>query len=91
MTRNCNPSLNEINFTSFYDATDEYHNELYGRIEELDLLDGFKSGKATHNYKRYNRRGEESTQQLTSTEIIRHQIHHPENALPIWAAILYTL
>lgn len=26
-------SLNEINFTSFGDSSEEYHNELYGQIQ----------------------------------------------------------
>ena len=73
------PSLNEINFTAFGEATSEYHNELYGFIDEKGLLSDYKKGKDQRKYIRADQNKKE--EQKTLTEYIRHQIHHPENKL----------
>jgi len=73
------PSLNEVNFSAFGEITEEYHNELYGYIEEQGLLGDFKNGKSTNEYIRVLRNGTTKSEQKNPTEIIRHQIHHPEN------------
>lgn len=73
------PSLNEVNYAAFTETTEEYHNELYGYIEEQALLGNFRNGKATINYNRLNRSGAVLPEQKILTEYIRHQIHHPEN------------
>ena len=73
------PSLNEVNYLAFSEISEEYHNELYGYIEEQGLLDEYKQGKPTVQYTRVLRGGATRVEQITQTEYIRHQIHHPEN------------
>jgi len=73
------PSLNEVNYTAFLDVTEEYHNELYGYIEERGELPNFKQGKSTMLYVRQCPRRGQVNEQKILTEYIRHQIHHPEN------------
>lgn len=72
------PSLNEVNFSTFGEATQEYHNELYGHIEEIEKLTEYKSGKDLKRYIKITKKGLRE-EQITLTEYIRHQIHHPEN------------
>ena len=74
------PSLNEVNCLAFDEATEEYHNELYGFIEAEDRLTEYKTGRDTVRYVR-QRRTDTIEQQIILTEFIRHQIHHPENTL----------
>ncbi len=73
------PSLNEVNFLAFGESNEEYHNELYGFIESENRLGDYKSGKSTREYVKILRNGNTQTVQITSSEYIRHQIHHPEN------------
>lgn len=73
------PSLNEVNYLAFSEISEEYHNELYGYIEEQGLLSSYKQGKPNVKYIRAMRGGSTQTNQITMTEYIRHQIHHPEN------------
>ncbi len=73
------PSLNEVNYIAFSELSEEYHNELFGYIEEQGLLNTYKCGKSTVQYIRLKRDGSTERQQITLTEFIRHQIHHPEN------------
>lgn len=75
------PSLNEVNFAAFGEATGEYHNELYGFIEAEGRLDEYRVGKLLKNYVQLNRDGSTKSKSITLTEFIRHQIHHPENTL----------
>jgi len=72
------PSLNEVNYLAFSEVTEEYHNELYGFIEESNYLTEFKKGKPMKQYIK-EKNGEKKTDNITLTEYIRHQIHHPEN------------
>jgi len=72
------PSLNEVNFAAFGEATEEYHNELYGYIEEIGKLQDYKNGKPQIPYIK-TFRGNTQNINLSLTEYIRHQIHHPEN------------
>ena len=74
------PSLNEVNYTAFSEITEEYHNELYGFIEENNSLNLYKKDKETMEYIRI-KRGRKVSEQKVLTEYIRHQIHHPENQL----------
>lgn len=71
------PSINEVNYLAFDEISEEYHNELYGIIDELDRMKEFKDGKPQIPYLR----GEKKEWNLTLTEYVRHQIHHPENRL----------
>ncbi|CDQ11739.1 conserved protein of unknown function [Acidithiobacillus ferrivorans] len=73
------PSLNEVNFVAFGEASFEYHNELYGFIEAEGRLNEYKNGKPIRNYIRARNDGSTKTEQIILTEYIRHQIHHPEN------------
>lgn len=73
------PSLNEVNFLAFSEITEEYHNELYGFIEEQGLLPAFIAGKPMMQYIRVKNDGSQKHEQKILTEYIRHQIHHPEN------------
>jgi predicted ATP-dependent endonuclease of OLD family len=72
------PSLNEVNYVAFGESTPEYHNELYGHIEEQQLMSSYLSGKPIRSYCRL-RSGSLITENKTLSEYIRHQIHHPEN------------
>ena len=72
------PSLNEVNFTAFEDASSEYHNELYGFIDGEGQLENFKDEQADTRLPYINDRSREE-REITLTEYIRHQIHHPEN------------
>lgn len=73
------PSLNEVNFVAFGEATFEYHNELYGFIEAQGRLNDYKTGKPTRGYNKLLRDGSTVLEQKILTEYVRHQIHHPEN------------
>lgn len=73
------PSLNEVNFSAFGEASYEYHNELYGFIEAEGRLADYKMGKPRRQYFRLRQDGSTVPQQVILTEYIRHQIHHPEN------------
>ena len=74
------PSLNEVNYVAFGEATIEYHNELYGHIEAQGMMANYKHGKPTRNYNRLFNNGATLLEQKILTEYIRHQIHHPENS-----------
>ena len=73
------PSLNEVNYLAFSEISEEYHNELYGYIEEQGWLPAYKQGKPSIPYVQVQRDGTTRDRQLIKTEYIRHQIHHPEN------------
>lgn len=73
------PSLNEINHTAFGEISEEYHNELYGYIEENEWLQTYRDGKETQSYIRILPNRDKKFEQKILTEYIRHQIHHPEN------------
>lgn len=75
------PSLNEVNYLAFSEISQEYHNELYGFIEEKDRLKDFKAGKPTISYTKIEFNGTQRNIDIILTEYIRHQIHHPENTL----------
>lgn len=73
------PSLNEINYVAFGEFTEEYHNELYGHIEEIGEKDNYCFDKNLLPYIRELKNGETKNEEKCLTEYIRHQIHHPEN------------
>ena len=73
------PSLNEVNFSAFGEVADEYHNELYGFLVLQGWYNDYKQGKTTVLYNQLNRDGSISPKQIIETELIRNQIHHPEN------------
>lgn len=73
------PSLNEVNFSSFNEANEEYHNELYGYIESEGRLTDYRTGKSVISYIKLQKDGIKLHKQVILSEYIRHQIHHPEN------------
>jgi len=73
------PSLNEVNFAAFGEASFEYHNELYGFIEAEGRMSEYKNGKPLKAYNKIRKDGSIEQQQIILTEYIRHKIHHPEN------------
>ncbi|WP_027326917.1 ATP-binding protein [Helicobacter pametensis] len=73
------PSLNEVNYLAFGEADEEYHNELYGYIESRGNLSNYIQGKLKRNYIKAQKNGGTKAETITTTEYIRHQIHHPEN------------
>lgn len=72
------PSLNEVNYVAYGEASEEYHNELYGYLEFQQWFNDYKTGRAQRPYL-YVKNGTTSTWSLSLTEYVRHQIHHPEN------------
>jgi predicted ATP-dependent endonuclease of OLD family len=73
------PSLNEVSFSAFNEPTAEYHDELYAHIESSGDLEKFRAARPLVNYVRLLRDGSTRAEQISKTDFIRHQIHHPEN------------
>ena len=67
-----------MNYVAYGEATEEYHNELYGFLEFQQWLNDYKSGRAQRAYI-YEKNGTLKNWNLDLTEYVRHQIHHPEN------------
>ena len=83
------PSLNEINYTAFGAITEEYHDELWGYLEEHGYI---KENKKDGEYEREQKeKGNKRNyikvkdgkvfdpQPISLSHYIRDQIHHPEN------------
>lgn len=78
------PSYNEINYLAFGIVSEEYHNELYGQIENDKEMSNYNKDKEKFLYHResYNKKTGVTTikdEYNSKTKIIRDQIHHPEN------------
>ncbi len=78
------PSWGEINYNAYNLPTIEFHNELYGFLQEQAQLircDDFdqylQNCKHITQLRPYSRNG--STGNVTLCTYVRHQIHHPEN------------
>lgn len=76
------PSLNEVNYSAYGEATEEYHNELYGFLEYQHWLEGYITGRAQRPYI-IVKDGNTKTINIILSQYIRHQIHHPENHLNV--------
>ena len=65
----------EVNFEIFEIPTNDYHNELYGYLEDVnkEKLNALPKNKVWHNEK-YNK-----DENISLAKYIRHSIHHPEN------------
>lgn len=74
------PSLNEVNYVAYGEATEEYHDELYGFLEFHQWLNDYKNGRQPRPYL-YLKNGNTKSLNLDLTSYVRHQIHHPENHL----------
>lgn len=75
----------EINYDVFSILSSDYHNELYGKIQETinenctsKLDDFFKKEKIIE--KSYFNSNTDKTHKVSLPTYIRHQIHHPENS-----------
>lgn len=67
-----------VNYSVFGIVNSDYHNELYGYLEELDSvkLDSLNKNK---QWIRINKDGTTITETVSLPKYIRHSIHHPEN------------
>lgn len=81
-------SYNETNYLAFDLYTEEYHNELYGRIQEkeekfsLNEIEDYLVAKSIRKDKTWTREKDgipEDPKQVTLQTFIRNKIHHPEN------------
>lgn len=70
------PSLNEVNYVAYGEASEGYHDELYGHLESHGLLDDYKKPR---DVVPYYRDGKLDKHPHDLTHYIRDQIHHPEN------------
>lgn len=70
-------SYAEVNYEVFDIVSSDYHNELYGYLEDVDKakLDGLDKTKTWKNKKT------NGTEKVSLATYIRHSIHHPENTL----------
>lgn len=70
-------SYAEVNYEVFDIVSSDYHNELYGFLEDVDgtKLDGLEKSKKWKNKKT------NGTEDVSLAKYIRHSIHHPENTL----------
>ncbi|MDD3734967.1 MAG: AAA family ATPase [Candidatus Pacebacteria bacterium] len=82
------PSANEVNYIAFELSTPEYHNELYGHLQEKegkyteDVMEKYLEDKGIPRNKSYIKsfRGTPSAPyDVTLCTYIRNLIHHPEN------------
>ncbi len=86
-------SLNEINYTSFGDYSEEYHNELYGQIQAYAMGINSKYSREkefenwlvsqgmtqTKQWKKIANGVVQPTYNTTLQTFVRNTIHHPEN------------
>ncbi|RZK48016.1 MAG: hypothetical protein EOO99_11670 [Pedobacter sp.] len=68
-------TYSEVNYEVFEISTNDYHNELYGYLEDVDNseLEGIKKDMSWKNEK------SGKTETVSLAKYIRHSIHHPEN------------
>jgi len=76
---NNNTSFSEINYSVFNICTTDYHNELYGWCE-MEKKSKLNNLEKTKSYKKQKPDGSfYDPINLSLTDYVRHQIHHPEN------------
>lgn len=70
-----NSSYSEVNYDVFEIITNDYHNELYGYLEDIEpaKLDSLEKIKKWINEK------SKKTEVISLSKYIRNSIHHPEN------------
>lgn len=68
-------SYAEVNYDVFDIVTTDYHNELYGYLEDTDIakLNALPKTKVWHNTKTGK------NENVSLSRYVRHSIHHPEN------------
>lgn len=69
----------EVSYQAFGTSSTDYHNALYGYIEAEGWLAEYNRGKTTYPYTKLHKDGRTTNHNYIKSEIIRHQIHHPEN------------
>jgi predicted ATP-dependent endonuclease of OLD family len=74
ITRN-NTSYSEVNYEVFEIPTNDYHNELYGFLEDTKKLKLSQIPKT----KKWKNEKTGNTEDVSVSTYIRHSIHHPEN------------
>jgi len=74
-------SVNEVNYIAFGEATEEYHDELYGLIEHQGWKSEYSAIQSIpcRSYICDNKGKPLPPKDVTLTDYVRHQIHHPEN------------
>lgn len=70
-----NTSYSEVNYEVFSIPTNDYHNELFGSIEESNKNKIY----ALPKNKKWNNEKKGIIEDVSLTIYIRHSIHHPEN------------
>jgi len=73
------PSLNDVNYVAYGDASIEHFNELYGYLEQIGELKNFFNGRVQVQYIRLLHDGTTRTESHPREYLIRNVIHHPEN------------
>ncbi len=79
------PSFGEVNFKAFAMPTVEFHNELYGYIQESQLLtscpktDDYLETKGVPKDRSWINTKSGKTETVSLCTYVRHSIHHPEN------------
>lgn len=91
------PSLNEINYLAFGDISEEFHNELYGYLQEKAIdespnnstekdFDAWLQAKGCLQQKTWIRIKKDGTRSINNVTIqtyVRNHYHHPENTLNV--------
>lgn len=77
------PSLNEVNYLAYEEITEEYHNELYGHLEEFKLLSSYEEFQSDIPKLKYFNTNNRKTYYSMLSRYIRDQIHHPENQVNV--------
>lgn len=76
------PSLNEVNYLAFNEITEEYHDDLYGHMYEMNFLKEFLAKYEDNiEYKYPSNKKNGKIEKVCLSKYIRDQIHHPENKL----------
>lgn len=81
------PSFGEVNFKAFEMPTVDFHNELYGHVQEQNNLnscpkmDEFLNTKGNPSNHTWKNSKTGKTESVTECTFVRNSIHHPENSL----------
>lgn len=68
-------SYSEVNYEVFGIPSSDYHNELYGYLEEIEK----SKLNSLQKTKKWKNKVTNTTEDVSSATYIRHAIHHPEN------------
>lgn len=81
------PSWGEINYYAYDMPTVDFHNELYGYLQEtskklrIEDFDKYLNQLGIKKNKKWIKKGKSQSEDVTLQTFIRHSIHHPENQL----------